>query len=127
MGPRLKAIAPLALSIGILAFVATWLALNFTFHWVTVHYGVFGKYGLPQNIHLALPAIFVGWGVYFLLGADSAALARARTISTRRRQTRSDHIPVKGVTAITTTAATVDSHKASRSDKDPADVRNAGT
>ena len=76
MSTRLKAIAPLAASIGVLAFVATWLALNFTFHWVTVQDGVFGKYGLPQNIHLALPAIFVGWGVYFLTGADGAALGK---------------------------------------------------
>jgi hypothetical protein len=76
MGSRLKAIAPLTVSIGLLAFVATWLALNFTFHWVTVQDGVFGKFGLPQGIHLVLPAIFVGWGLYFLLGASSAALGK---------------------------------------------------
>ncbi len=79
MSTRLKAIAPLVVSIGVLAFVATWIALNFTFHWVTVQDGVFGKYGLPQNIHLALPAIFVGWGIYFLLGADAAALGKTVT------------------------------------------------
>lgn len=79
MGTRLKAIAPLAVSIGVLAFVATWLALNFTFHWVTVQDGVFGKYGLPQNIHLVLPAIFVGWGIYFLVGADGPALGKTAT------------------------------------------------
>ncbi len=79
MSTRLKAIAPLVVSIGVLAFVATWIALNFTFHWVTVQDGVFGKYGLPQNIHLALPAIFVGWGIYFLLGADTAALGKTVT------------------------------------------------
>lgn len=79
MGTRLKAIAPLAISIGVLAFVATWLALNFTFHWVTVQDGVFGEYGLPQNIQLVLPAIFVGWGVYFLTGADGAALGKTAT------------------------------------------------
>jgi len=79
MAIRLKAIAPLAVSIGVLAFVATWLALNFTFHWVTVQDGVFGKYGLPQGFHLALPAIFVGWGLYFLLGANNAALGKTVT------------------------------------------------
>ena len=42
------------------------VALNFTFHWVTVKDGVFGAYGVPQSIQLALPAIFVGWGLYFL-------------------------------------------------------------
>src|ERR1700750_721832 len=76
MSNRLKAIAPLTLSIGVLAFVATWLALNFTFHWVVVHDGVFGKYGLPQNIHLVLPAIFVAWGVFFITGANTAALGK---------------------------------------------------
>jgi hypothetical protein len=76
MATRLRAIAPLAVSIGVLAFVATWLALNFTFHWVTVQDGVFGKYGLPQGFHFALPAIFVGWGLYFLLGATNAALGK---------------------------------------------------
>src|ERR1700749_4680436 len=76
MGSRLKALAPLVVSIGILAFVATWLALNFTFHWVTKQDGVFGKFGLPEGIHLALPAIFVGWGLYFMLGASRAALGK---------------------------------------------------
>jgi hypothetical protein len=76
MPTRLKAVAPLTLSIGLLAFVATWIALNFTFHWVTVQDGVFGKYGLPQGVHLVLPAIFVAWGLYFMLGASNAALGK---------------------------------------------------
>src|SRR3954466_12473221 len=76
MSTRLKAIAPLVASIGVLAFVATWLALNFTFHWVTVQDGVFGKFGLPRGLHLVLPAIFVAWGLFFLLGADGAALGK---------------------------------------------------
>jgi hypothetical protein len=79
MAARLKAIVPLTLSIGVLAFLATELALNFTFHWVTVKNGVFGAYGVPQSIQLALPAIFVGWGLYFLLGADGAALGKTAT------------------------------------------------
>ena len=57
----------------------------------------------------------------------SAALASARMISTRRRPTRSDQAPANGSDAITTTAAIVDSHKASRSGSDPAEVRNDGT
>jgi len=69
MSTRLKAVLPLTLSIGLLAFLASELALNFTFHWVTVQDGVFGKYGLPQGTHLVLPALFVAWGLYFLLGA----------------------------------------------------------
>jgi hypothetical protein len=76
MATRLKALAPLTVSIGLLAFVATWIALNFTFHWVTVQDGVFGKYGLPEGLHLVLPAIFVAWGLYFMLGADNAALGK---------------------------------------------------
>ncbi|WP_028061822.1 DUF1097 family protein [Candidatus Solirubrobacter pratensis] len=76
MATRLRAIAPLTISIGVLAFVASEIALNFTFHWVTVQDGVFGKYGLPEGIHLVLPALFVAWGLYFMLGADNAALGK---------------------------------------------------
>ena len=76
MATRLKAVLPLTLSIGLLAFLASEVALNFTFHWVTVEDGVFGKYGLPQGTHLVLPALFVAWGLYFLLGADRAALGK---------------------------------------------------
>ena len=36
MSARAKAIAPLAIVIGILSFLWTELSLNFTFHWVTV-------------------------------------------------------------------------------------------
>jgi len=70
MSTRLKAVLPLTLSIGLLAFLASELALNFTFHWVTVKNGVFGAYGVPQSLQLALPAIFVGWGLYFLVGTS---------------------------------------------------------
>ena len=76
MATRLKAVLPLTVSIGLLAFVASEIALNFTFHWVTVQDGVFGRYRLPQGTHLVLPALFVAWGLYFLLGADRAALGK---------------------------------------------------
>jgi hypothetical protein len=76
MSTRLKAVLPLTVSILLLAFAATEIALNFTFHWVTVQDGVFGKYGLPEGLHLVLPAIFVGWGLFFLLGATNAALGK---------------------------------------------------
>ena len=79
MSTRLKAVLPLTLSIGVLAFLASELALNFTFHWVTVQDGVFGKYGLPQSLHLVLPALFVSWGLFFMLGADNAALGKTIT------------------------------------------------
>jgi hypothetical protein len=76
MATRLKAVIPLTVSIGVLAFLASEVALNFTFHWVTVQDGVFGKYGLPRGFHLVLPALFVAWGLFFLLGADRAALGK---------------------------------------------------
>jgi hypothetical protein len=76
MATRLKAVLPLTVSIGLLAFLASEVALNFTFHWVTVQNRVFGEYGLPQNVHLVLPALFVAWGLYFLLGANRAALGK---------------------------------------------------
>ena len=69
MATRLKAVLPLTISIGVLAYVATWLALNFTFHWVTVQDGVFGEYGLPQNIQLAFGQLGEHSGCILLLGA----------------------------------------------------------
>src|SRR5436190_3263086 len=57
----------------------------------------------------------------------SAALSSDSRIRMRRRPTRSDQAPVKGVTRITTTAARVDSHRESRSLKRPAEDRKAGT
>jgi hypothetical protein len=79
MATRLKAVVPLTVSIGLLAFLASEVALNFTFHWVTVEDGVFGAYGLPREVHLVLPALFVTWGLYFMLGADRAALGKTLT------------------------------------------------
>jgi hypothetical protein len=79
MATRLKAVLPLTVSIGLLAFLASEVALNFSFHWVTAQNGVFGAYGLPENIHLVLPALFVSWGLYFILGADRAALGKTVT------------------------------------------------
>jgi len=76
MVTRLKAALPLTVSIGLLALVASEVALNFTFHWVTIQDGVFGKYGLPRDLHLVLPALFVTWGLYFMLGATNAALGK---------------------------------------------------
>jgi hypothetical protein len=76
MVSRLKPAVPMVVSIGVLAFAATWFVLNFTFHWVTVQDGVFGKFGLPEGFHLVIPAVFVAWGVYFMLGANRAALGK---------------------------------------------------
>jgi hypothetical protein len=74
MSDRLKKAAPLAISVGVLAFLWSEFTLNFNLHWFTVADGVFGKFGLPQSFQLVLPATFVTWGLYFALGADRKAL-----------------------------------------------------
>jgi hypothetical protein len=76
MSDRLKQTAPLAISIGVLAFLWSEFALNFNLHWFTVADGVFGKFGLPQNFQIVLPATFVTWGLFFALGSDRAALRK---------------------------------------------------
>jgi hypothetical protein len=38
--------------------------------------GVFGKFGLPEKFQLVLPASFVTWGLYFMLGANRMALRK---------------------------------------------------
>ena len=43
MSARAKAIAPLAVVIGILSFLWTEFSLNFTFHWVTVQDELLGR------------------------------------------------------------------------------------
>ena len=47
---------------------------NFNLHWFTVADGVFGKFGLPEKFQLVLPATFVTWGLYYVLGANRVAL-----------------------------------------------------
>jgi hypothetical protein len=73
MGAKLKATAPLAVSIGVLAFLYVEFTANFTFHWVTS--GNLGNgLDLPAHFHLAIPAGFIAWGLFFALGANNAAL-----------------------------------------------------
>src|ERR1700753_4155607 len=73
MSEKLKATAPLALSIAVLSFLYVEFSANFTFHWVTS-----GNLGnglhLPSNFHLVIPAAFVSWGMFFANGADNASL-----------------------------------------------------
>jgi len=76
MSNRLKQNLPLAISIGVIAFLWSEFTLNFNLHWFTVADGVFGKFGLPEKFQLVLPATFVTWGLYFALGADRAALRK---------------------------------------------------
>jgi hypothetical protein len=78
MSARAKAIAPLALVIGVLSFLWTELSLNFTFHWVTVQDELLGEgqFGLPENFHLILPTAFISWGLFFAAGGDNAAFGK---------------------------------------------------
>ncbi len=73
MSTRLKRTGPLAISIGVVAFLWSEFTLNFNLHWFTVADGIFGKFGLPQKFELVLPATFITWGLYFVLGANRAA------------------------------------------------------
>ncbi len=80
MGPRAKAIFPLALVIGVLSFLWTEFSLNFTFQWVTdgdLGIGI----GLPSNFHLILPTAFIAWGMFFAAGGDNAAFGKIVTAS----------------------------------------------
>lgn len=76
MGARAKAIAPLAIVIGILSFLWTELSLNFTFNWVTSGDGDFVGFGVPENFHLILPIAFISWGLFFAAGGDNAAFGK---------------------------------------------------
>ncbi len=75
MGARAQAILPLALVVGVLSFLWTEFALNFTFHWVTD--GDLGiGLALPSNFHLILPTAFISWGMFFMAGGDNAAFGK---------------------------------------------------
>ncbi len=82
MGKRLRSIAPLAIVVGILAFLVIEFAFNFSFHWVTVKDGVFGKFGLPEKFSLTVSATFIAWGLFFAAGADNAAFWKVLIAST---------------------------------------------
>src|SRR6201987_1531949 len=82
MSHRLKQAIPLAVSIGLVAFVWSELTLNFNLHWFTVADGVFGKFGLPEKFQLVLPATFVTWGLYSALGADRVAMRKTLIAAT---------------------------------------------
>ena len=73
MVEKMKATTPLAAAVAIIAFIYVEFSANFTFHWVTN--GNLGNgLSLPANFHLVIPAAFVSWGMFFVLGADAAAL-----------------------------------------------------
>jgi len=82
MSNRIRATAPLAISIGVIAFLWSEFSLNFNLHWFTVADGVFGKFGLPEKFQLVLPASFVTWGLYYTLGANRKALRKTMIAAT---------------------------------------------
>lgn len=72
---KMRGVLPLAISIAVLGYLYTEFTLNFTFHWVTN--GDLGNgLALPSNFHLVVPAGFVTWGIFFMLGADNKAAAK---------------------------------------------------
>ncbi len=72
MMAKMRGVLPLAISIAVLAYLYVEFTLNFTFHWVTD--GDLGNgLALPSNFHLVVPAGFVTWGIFFMLGADNKA------------------------------------------------------
>lgn len=72
MMAKMRGVLPLAVSIAVLAYLYVEFTLNFTFHWVTD--GDLGNgLALPSNFHLVVPAGFVTWGIFFMLGADNKA------------------------------------------------------
>ncbi len=72
---KLRGVFPLALTIAVLGYLYVEFVLNFTFHWVTD--GDLGiGLALPSNFHMVIPAGFVTWGIFFMLGADNAAAVK---------------------------------------------------
>ena len=77
MGARAQAILPLALVVGVLAFLWTEFSLNFTFHWYTLSgTDLAGSVGVPHAFHLILPTAFIAWGLFFCAGGDNAAFGK---------------------------------------------------
>ena len=72
MATKVKLTLPLALTIGVLAFLYVEFSANFSFHWVTD--GSLGNgLDMPAKFHLVIPAAFLSWGMFFVLGANNEA------------------------------------------------------
>lgn len=70
MGARAKAIMPLAIVVGVLSFLWSEFALNFTFHWAADDALV------PGNFHFVIWAAFIAAGLFFAAGGDNAAATK---------------------------------------------------
>ena len=74
---------PLALSIGVVAFLWSEFTLNFNLHWFTVADGVFGKFGLPEKFQFVLPGDVRDLGP--LLRSRRGPVALRKTLISPRR------------------------------------------
>lgn len=73
MSTKLKLTAPLAITIAVISFLYVEFAANFSFHWVTN--GSLGNgLDMPAKFHLVIPAAFLTWGMFFVLGANTEAI-----------------------------------------------------
>src|SRR5690348_13133110 len=74
---RLKAIAPLAIVIGVLSFLWCEFSLNFQFHWVTDgSLGAGVGLSIPAHFQLVVWIAFISWGLFFAAGGDNAAFGK---------------------------------------------------
>jgi hypothetical protein len=76
MGARARAIAPLAIVIGVLSYLWTQFSLNFMFHWVANDLPAAAGVDQPKNFQLILPVAFISWGLFFAAGGDNAAFGK---------------------------------------------------
>jgi hypothetical protein len=75
MSTKLKLTAPLAITIAVIAFLYVEFAANFSFHWVTSgSLGPGSGLDMPAKFHLIIPAAFLTWGMFFVLGANTDAI-----------------------------------------------------
>jgi len=76
MSARLKAFLPLALSIGVLSFLWTELALNSQFHWFSTDEIPGAGLAIPSRFQLVVWVAFLAWGLFFTAGGDRSAAAK---------------------------------------------------
>lgn len=76
MSARLKALTPLAVSIGVLSFLWTELALNSQFHWIATDEIPGAGLSVPARFQLIVWVAFLAWGLFFTAGGDNAAASK---------------------------------------------------
>ncbi len=76
MSSRLKALFPLAVSIGVLSFLWTEIALNSQFHWSSTDEIPGAGLAVPTRFQLVVWVAFLAWGLFFTAGGDNSAAAK---------------------------------------------------